>query len=134
MFRLLGAAGVLTAGVTGPAGPIWSMLHPLSMLRNNSVTFWPHFQCHRYGSGKETVFIFSAYNSIEFGSQLQQNQPETDKQYVNKVGMNLIHFPNLGCGAGGRGGGAEIVGGLSVLDSSDCLNSYFSEEKFSPEC
>lgn len=79
---------------------VLSMLDPLFMLRNNSVTFWPHFQCHRCGPGKGTKFIVSEYNSMEFGSQLQQNQLETDTQDVNKVGMNSVGFPNLEFGAG----------------------------------
>ena len=64
------------------------------------MTFWLHFQCHRCGSGKETEFIFAEYNSTEFGLQLQQNQPETDTQYVSKVWMNSIHFSNLEYGSG----------------------------------
>lgn len=88
----MGGAGGLPAAVAGPGGLVWSMLDPLLMLRNNSLTFWTHFQCHRHGSGKETKFISSEHNSIEFGSQLRQNQPEADTQYVNKGGMNSIHF------------------------------------------
>lgn len=52
MFRLLDALGVSPTGVSGPGGLVWSMLDPLLMLRNNSVTFWPHFQCHRCGPGE----------------------------------------------------------------------------------
>lgn len=99
VFRLPDAAGLPPIGRTGPRGLLLLLHDPLLMLTNNSVTFRLHFQSHRCGSGKETKFISSEHNSTEFGSQLQQNQPETDTQYVNKVRMESIHFPNLEYGA-----------------------------------
>lgn len=76
--------------------------------RASLVDSWPIFDAEKQLSDllalfsmsqmwpwKRTKFISSEYNSTEFGSQLQENQPETDTQDVNKVGMNSDHFPNL---------------------------------------
>lgn len=91
------------------------------------MTFWPHFNVTDV-TLENKLFISPECSSTEFGSQLQQNQSETNARMQTKWELIPTNFLIWNVELT-----SESAGGLSVLDSSDFLNSYFSEEKFSPE-